>query len=383
MYMTPDEQTEVAETFLSIGILAGHHEEFGMIALTSLFKQSLFAELSKRNLTCEIICVLGEERNAATSTVEAVFQTQVNSHEHRTTFACHMIRVPEQKRSVAWNAFVHSSSEASSKFLFLIDGDLVLHQPDTLWNMICTLLDKRDAVIAVDEPVKDLAFKPRHSWFDKVSLAVSHLAMAGGTILPEQLYAIRADIARNIYLPHDLPMEGRFLATILSTDFLLKETNSQRIIRVPEAAHTFKANRSLRQILQERKQRMINRTITYVLVEQHLRSFSQQKKLEMGIVLMQNDETQPRWLTELVETHIRRCRFFWQIFPDASTVRLKRLHRLPEMEELRYLPVAYLEQFVTLIGCWLAYRSLKRRAPKNTPAPISMPSGESRLTTSS
>jgi hypothetical protein len=380
MHMTPDEPA--AETFVSIGILAGHHEEFGMIALTSLFKQSLFAELSKRNLTCEIICVLEEARNTAKSTVEAVFQTQVNSHEHRNNFACHMISIPERKRSVAWNAFVHSSSEASSKFLFLIDGDVVLHHPDTLWHMLCALLDKRDTVIAVDEPVKDLAFKPRLTWFDKISLAVSHVALAGGTILPEQLYAIRADVARNIYLPQDLPMEGRFLAAILSTDYLTKAFNPQRIIRVPEAAHTFQAHRSLRQILQARRQRMLNRTVTYVLVEHHLRSFSQQKKLELGLVLMQNDEADPHWLTKLVETHIRQCHCFWHIFPDAATIRLKRLHRLSDMEELRYLPVGYLDQLVTLLGCWLAYRSLKRQPPQNHPAPVSMPSGESTLKTS-
>lgn len=378
--MTPDEQT--AETLVSIGILAGNHEEFGATALTSLFKQSLFGELSKRNLSCEIICVMGEERNDATTAVEAVFQAQVNGHEHRTAFACHMIRIPEQKRSAAWNAFVHSSSEASSKFLFLIDGDLVIHKPDTLWNMLCTLGDKREAVVAMDEPVKDLAFKPEKTLFDKLSLAVSHLALAGGALIPEQLYVIRADTARSIYLPHDLPLEGRFLATILNTDFLTKESNPKRIIRVPEAAHTFSANRSLRQILQDRKQRMINRTVTHVLLENYLRHLSEHRKKELGVLLMQNDETEPPWLTDLVETHIRHCYFFWQIFPDASTIRLKRLHQLPEMDELRYLPVAYLEQFITLIGCWLAYRSFKRKPPISKPSPVSMPSGRSSLTTS-
>ncbi len=378
--MTPDEQT--AETFVSIGILAGNHEEFGATALTSLFKQSLFGELSKRNLSCEIICVMGEERNEATSAVEAVFQAQVNGHEHRTAFACHMIRIPERKRSVAWNAFVHASSEASSKFLFLIDGDLVLHKPDTLWNMLCTLGDKREAVVAVDEPVKDLAFKPKKTFFDKLSLAVSHLALAGGTLIPEQLYVIRADTARSIYLPQDLPLEGRFLATILNTDFLTKESNPKRIIRVPEAAHTFSANRSLRQILQDRKERMINRTITHVLLENYLRHLSEQRKKELGVLLMQNDETEPPWLTDLVETHIRHCYFFWQIFPDASTIRLKRLHQLPEMDELRYLPVAYLEQFITLIGCWLAYRSFKRKPAERPQSSVSMPAGHSHLTTS-
>jgi hypothetical protein len=383
MHMTPDEQAQAAETFVSIGIVNGHHESFDVTALTSLFKQSLFGELSKRNLTCEIICVLGEQRNQETAAVEAIFQAQVNGHEHRNAFQCHMIRAPEQNRSAAWNAFVHSSSEASSKFLLLIDGDLVIHKPDTLWNMLCTLGDNRDAVVAVDEPVKDLAFKPRQTWFDKISLAASHLAIAGGTILPEQLYIIRADIARSIYLPQDLPMEGRFLATILGTDYLTKEPNAKRIIRVPEAAHTFNANRSIRQILQDRKKRMINRTITHVLVEHYLRALSENRKKELGLLLMQNDETEPPWLSDLVETHIRHCRFFWQIFPDAATIRLKRLHKLPEMDELRYLPIGYLEQFVTLIGCWMAYRSFKRKPPEKVPAPISMPADHSRLTASS
>lgn len=376
-------EAETAETFLSIGIMVGRHAEFEVTCLTSLFNQSLFGELNKRNLTCEIICVMGEERNQATSDVETVFQTQVNGHEHRKAFACHMIHVPERNRSAAWNAFVHASSEASSKFLFLIDGDIVLHQHDTLWNMFCTLVEKRDAVVVADEPVKDLAFKPRQTWFDKLSLAASHLALAGGTILPEQLYVIRADIARSIYLPDYLPMEGRFLATILSTDYLLKDPNEHRIIRAEATAHTYQANRSFRQVLRERKQRMINRTITFVLVEGYLRQLAQSRKPEMGVLLMQKDEATPPWLAEMVADHLRHRHFFWQLFPGASTILLKRLHRLPEMDELRYLPVGYLEQFITLIGCWMAYHSLKRQlSRKSRPDPIDLPAKQSRASSS-
>lgn len=384
--LRPQEEMQVAPleqapgTFLSIGILAGSSAEFDATALTSLFNQTLFSELSKRGLCCEIICVMGEERTQATATVEKVFQAQVNSHEHRDTFICHMIRNPERNRSAAWNAFVHASSEASSKFLFVIDGDVVIHNPDTLWNMFCTMGEKRDSVIVVDEPVKDIAFKPKRSLFDKLSLAVSHLALAGGKVIPEQLYVMRAEVARNIYLPNDLPMEGRFLATVLGTDYLLKEPNSHRIVRAVGAAHTYKAHRSLKEILQDRKRRMVNRTVTYVLVEGYLRHLSQQRKQDMGLLLMQNDETEPPWLSDLMETHIRRCHFFWQIFPNVTSIRLKRLQPLPEMEELRYVPIAYLEQFITLIGSWLAYHSMKRSLKQNHAVPLCLPNQQSRAT---
>lgn len=373
-------EAPAAEPFISIGILAGSNTEFDATALTSLFNQTLFSELSKRGLGCEVICVMGEQRNQATATVEKIFQAQVNSHEHRDMFACHMIRIPERNRSAAWNAFVHASSEASSKFLIVMDGDVVIHNPESLWNMFCTMGEKRDSVIVVDEPMKDLAFKPRRSLFDKLSLAVSHLAIAGGMVIPEQLYMMRAEIARSIYLPNDLPMEGRFLATVLGTDYLLKEPNSHRIIRAEGAAHTYKAHRSLKQILQDRKRRMINRTVTYVLVEGYLRQLSQNRRQDMGVLMMQNDESEPTWLSDLMETHMRRCYFFWQIFPNVTSIRLKRLKPLPEMEELRYVPIAYLEQFVTTIGSWMAYHTMKRSLKKNHTVPLCLPHEQSRAT---
>lgn len=356
------EQSRTPEAAVSIGILTGNREEFGVTALTSLFKQSLFSELSRRNLSCEIICVMSEQANDATAAVEAVFQAQVNGHEHRTTFSCHMVRLPKPTRADAWNAFVHASSEASAKFLFLIDGDVVIHHPDTLWNMLCTLVEKRETLVVVDEPVKDIAFKPKKTWADKLSLAAAYLALAGGAAVPEQLYGLRAETARSIYVPRDLPAEGRFLAAILTTDYLTRERNPKRIIRVPDAAHTFKAASTLREIFQERKRRMANRTITHVLVDKHLGTLSDQEKKDMGVLLLNNDEAKPSWLKDLVAEHIGQCGCFWRIFPDASSIRMKRLHRLPEMEELRYLPMALADQAATLAACWLAYRSLKRRS---------------------
>ena len=64
--LRPEEEMQVAPqeqapgTFLSIGILAGSsNPEFDVTALTSFFNQTLFSELSKRGLCCEIICVMG------------------------------------------------------------------------------------------------------------------------------------------------------------------------------------------------------------------------------------------------------------------------------------------------------------------------------------
>lgn len=77
---------------------------------------------------------------------------------------------------------------------------------------------------------------------------------------------------------------------------------------------------------------------------------------------------------------MRRCYFFWQIFPNVTSIRLKRLKPLPEMEELRYVPIAYLEQFVTTIGSWMAYHTMKRSLKKNHTVPLCLPHEQSRAT---
>ena len=120
---------------ISLGILVWNEEEAIGPALQSVFRQSLFSELRFRRLGCEIMCVANgcTDRTAAIAT--NIFREQSQTHAFKSAFSCCTVELPERGKINAWNMFIHSLSAKPARVLFLMDGDIVLQDPETLWNM--------------------------------------------------------------------------------------------------------------------------------------------------------------------------------------------------------------------------------------------------------
>ena len=101
------------------------------------------------------------DRTAAVA--QETFQEQTRSHPFKDTFSCRSLNIVERGKTNAWNLFVHSLSAKTASILFLMDGDIVLHRPETLWNMHAVLLNNLKAAIATDQPLKDIAFRQHPS----------------------------------------------------------------------------------------------------------------------------------------------------------------------------------------------------------------------------
>src|SRR2546426_886782 len=158
---------------LSIGILAWNEEEAIGAALASLFEQSLFFELSKRNLKSEIICLANGCTDHTAAIAAKVFAEKVRCHPFKEVFSARTVEIKKRGKTHAWNLFVHRLSAKEAQFLLLMDGDIVIHRPNTLWNMYRALADNPEASVAVDQPIKDIALRPKKSLLDKISLGTS------------------------------------------------------------------------------------------------------------------------------------------------------------------------------------------------------------------
>src|SRR5206468_1289468 len=112
---------------LSIGILAWNEEEAIGVALDSLFRQSLFAELSRRHLQCEILCVANGCTDRTAAIAGAVFEEQTRAHPYKEAFCCGALNLPKPGKTGAWNSFVHELSAPQELVLFLMDVDIALH----------------------------------------------------------------------------------------------------------------------------------------------------------------------------------------------------------------------------------------------------------------
>lgn len=353
--------TEAAPV-VSIGILAWNEEDAIGAMLTSLFKQSLFAELRHRNLRCEIICVANGCTDRTVPVAQTTLDFHARTHEHRQAFSSRVLDLAERGKTNAWNVFVHEASAPETKFLFLMDGDIVIHAPGTLWNMLCALWDQPDANVAVDQPLKDLGFKPNRSLRESFSLAASRLTQTASAQLTGQLYCLRAGVARNIHLPRGLTSnEDGFIKCVVCTDFLTRESMPRRIVHARAASHIFEAYTSLGDILRNQKRQMMGQTFVHILVDKRLRALTLEQKQAFARTVAQLETADPCWLKRLLAEHLRETRYFWRLFPGALTHRLERLARIKDGREFfRHLPVACLGTGMGVITCWLAHRALRR-----------------------
>ncbi|HEV7928382.1 MAG TPA: glycosyltransferase family A protein [Verrucomicrobiae bacterium] len=359
--MTETINTEALAPNISLGIIAWNEADSIGACLESVFRQSLFSKLSDRKLTCEIICLANGCTDDTSNVAQKSFDAHASVHPFKNSFTCRLINLAERGKLNAWNVFVHKLSAPKAQFLCLMDADILIHHPDTLWNMLAVLLQHPQAVIAVDRPLKDISFKAHPSVLERISLATSAMTQARTAQVTGQLYFIRATAARNIYLPRDLAAcEDGFIKTVICTDFLTRPASPARIMQADDASHVFEAYSSIGDILKNQKRQMIGQTIVHVLVDKYVKGMNLSQRTHFGEITGDSERTDPTWLKRLIHEHIRMTHHCWQLFPGILRSRFRPLARMRGIRRALYLPVAIIGFFVTLISCWRAFRALKQ-----------------------
>jgi glycosyltransferase involved in cell wall biosynthesis len=351
--------TQLKPPRISIAVRAWNEEAVIRRTLESLFEQSLFEELSARGEGCEVLCIPNGCTDDTAEIAGAVFSEQAEAHPFADAFDCNVRNIPEAGRNHTWNAFVHSLSCPEAEFLFLMDSDIRFNRRETLFSMYRALLDNSDASIASDQPVKNVSLKPRKSWRDRLSLATSEMNGASQGQMTGQLYCIRAEVARRLYLPKELGIDDGFIKAIVCTNFFSSALQPGRIVVADHASHVYEAYTSAAELLKNQKRQMIGQTIVHVLVE-HLKALPQPQRAKLAETMQHKEEANPDWVERLVVEHLHRVRFFWRLFPDAASFRFKRWWRMRRMKRVTHLPATLVGFGVTMIACAQAYRHFKR-----------------------
>lgn len=345
--------------YVSIGILAWNEEEAIGPALESLFRQSIFAELAERDVQGEIVCVANGCTDQTVQVATEVFSRHAAKHPFRNFFSCEVRDLRERGKNNAWNRYVHDLSSKEAHLLFLMDGDIVLQHPDTLRNMVGALERNEAASIATDTPVKDIALKSRRNLRDGMSLSASRLTHTAAAQVTGQLYAIRAPVARNIYLPRDLvACEDGFIKWLVCTCGLTQEASADRVIDAENASHIFQAYTSFPDILRNQKRQIIGQTIVHILIDRYLGTLPIEQRLNLGETLRAKDADDPPWLKRLIAAHLQQTRWFWRLFPNLVSNRVAEWKRITGVRKLVYLPATLARLAFTLVAAWLARRFL-------------------------
>jgi hypothetical protein len=174
-----------------------------------------------------------------------------------------------------------------------------------------------------------------------------------------QLYCIRSETARRLYLPKELGIDDGFIKAIVCTDFFSTPLKPGRIVAAREASHVYEAYTSMGELLKNQKRQMIGQTIVHVLVE-HLKARPEIERTHLADTLRREEAARPDWVARLVGDHLQRARYFWRLFPDAATFRFKRWRQTRGLKKMAYLPATLAGFGLTMVACAQAHRHFRR-----------------------
>ena len=358
--MISEQSDDKAVTLLSIGIFAWNEERAIATTLQSLFQQTVFRELSERNARCEVVCLTNGCTDSTPVLARQVFAIQQRKHSFARSFVTRVVEIPQRGKVNAWNQYIHGFSAREAGYLVMMDADILIHRPATLWNLVRALETNPEAAIAVDRPCKDILFKPGRSVRDWLSLAVSQITLSSPAQLCAQLYCMRSSSARDIYLPKDLPAcEDGFIKSLVCTENLSRTARPERIAVARDAAHTFEAYTSPAAILRNQKRQVIGQTIVHLLVDKYLPRLPLERRRHLAQTLRALDRTDPPWLKRLTGEHLRETRWFWRLYPGLASHRFLRMRHLGWWRRILCLPGALAGACATLLASFLAFRTLK------------------------
>jgi glycosyltransferase involved in cell wall biosynthesis len=357
--MAVSEPNRSSPPLISIGILAYNEEDGIKTMLESLFKQTLFAELERRGEWCEVICVANGCVDDTVEVTRDFFGRNHAEHPNAGAFSCQVEEIVEKGKSNALNHYYHRLSHPDARFLLLMDADILFYESATLHSLTQGLIEDQEAWVTVGQIYKDIYFKENKTTFDRISLATSTMTRAGTAQLSGQLYCIRSSVARNIYFPRGILNEDGFIKLLVCNDFYVNEFNAKRIKKVEQAAHIFESYKSISDIMNIQKREMTSQVIYNVFIEIALKRMDSRQRSDFADSLRQKEKEDPNWLLKDIADYMQQTRYFWRIFPNALTFRLRRLWSMSARHRITHLPTALAATLMQTITCYRAYQALK------------------------
>jgi len=345
---------------LSLGIMAWNEEASIGPMLESLFRQSIFAHLAARGERCEVICLANGCTDRTVAVAMEICQRKQRIHPARHGLSARVADLRQPGRNNAWNRFVHEFSTRGTRCIGLMDADIIFDRPDTVELVLAELERNAQLGGASDWPCKAIAGKARPSLRERLSLATSDMTGNIAGRLNGMFYCLRADIARNIYLPRDLgATDDGFFKTLICTDFLRAPPDARKVVSVRGATHLYEPYLSLSDVLNNQKRQMIGQTTLHVVFE-HLKSLPEADRAHLAATMREHERRDPDWLKKLIDAHVARMRYFWRLFPGLLAFRWRRLGQMRGLRRVTHFPAAAAGFVITLIASWQAARFLRR-----------------------
>jgi glycosyltransferase involved in cell wall biosynthesis len=315
---------------LSIGVLA--HNEASHIGKTL---QTLFAQDVFQKLATEVVIVA----NGCTDETAAVARRSLADHQAVwSTHGCARVEeIVVAGKSNAWNQFVHKFSSSQASVLVLMDADIALLNSNTISSMVTTLENTPQAVVCVDQPVKDIEIKPNLTFFERLLLSATPKIDPNNVPLCGQLYCALSASVRQIKLPIAIPFEDGLLRGLLLTQGFTAPEDPRRIVLDSSVAHRFASVATLEELFKHEVWIVAGSIVSMLLFER----FWAECAPDRSAMTLMNDwqDRDPEWLQRYVESQVQERG--WRLLPRHWwTRRWSRLGKPPAAGRLRRFLVA-------------------------------------------
>jgi glycosyltransferase involved in cell wall biosynthesis len=287
---------------ISIGILAHNEEAVIASMIDQTLRQDLFFDITS---DIQFIVVAN---GCTDQTVHLANQTlmQVVHHQSK-NFGVKNIELAG--KSNAWNKFVHEFAWLDAEYLILLDADIDFGSTNVLSRLIVALEDNPKAVVSVDRPKKGIEKQLQKGLLGKLSVVVSSVNQNGRAVITGQLYCMRGETIRNIYMPVGLPCEDGFLRAMVVTSNFTHEDDSSNIITVNDVCHYFEALLSPGKLYRHEKRLIIGSAINMIIYT-YLWSTVAETGKDAGFLIKELNENEPRWLIDLIDKY-KSSHGFW------------------------------------------------------------------------
>lgn len=342
----PKETIVKTHVAFSVVVLAKDEENNIVDCLLGIVSQSVFQHA---DTVAEIIIVA----NGCSDATAAVAQSFLEQCDLAPNISFSVLDVAEPGKSKAWNLAVHELVSAQSALLIFADSDIEFASPDVLDGMLSHMEERSDAAAFVGLPLKANERSFRRSITDRVSSVISRHTRYNDAICG-QLYVIRADQAKLVWLPNETPGEDGFLDAMVKTLGFTTETGGT-VLQSRQVTHYFE-DLSLGQFIAHER-RMIMGTVINRWIFEHMWSLSARN--HGGETILRWNQDDPQWVQSIIDARIGKRRW---VVPRG--VVLRRFSHPRDVGIGRFsvrFPVALIATALSVPAMLVANRMLKRR----------------------
>lgn len=292
---------------LSVGVVAWNEESSIVAALQSILKQTVFRNARSLGFETELIVIANGCTDSTVDVTASFFQKKRGEFPQISGVRLRLEEVAEAGFANAWNLLAHTTSRPDADYIYFVNADIVIDQPEAFERMLNEL--QKNGEMQVVSPVgrKHIEAAKCKTFCDRLNLAVTRFTEKNQTAqVRGHCFCARTAAMRSVWLPKRFPgaVDGAFKRMIISN---MASTGDQpaRIGLVRNAGYTFEAYRTFKDIYNRRVRLFVGQTFIEALMR-HLKTMrAEQPGLNLAAYLRARDETDPSWLHRLVQLSIR------------------------------------------------------------------------------